>query len=284
MVHFLGSSAVLNTILNILGVAGIIIFGSFVIILVVDLILASADGHQGIFFNRKGDKAEEKTDVNYVAEENPAETTENSGVVYNDQQENADPYVAPEDGVVNAVDFNKAVAEQQALQNRLEDENTLFDNAENEEENSDEDITKIAEDVAKQAIAELNDEADVKSKKVFKFKDDETPEENINDQVVEEPVVEAEPQQEVVEEPIVVEPAPEENEELKRLEQERQELEKKVAELEELFAEKKDEEEIWNRYRAIRTSTIPCMPPTCRKKSGRPGMACPGRCSSARNA
>ena len=242
MVHFLGSSAVLNTILNILGVAGIIIFGSFVIILVVDLILASADGHQGIFFNRKGDKAEEKTDVNYVAEENPAETTENSGVVYNDQQENADPYVAPEDGVVNAVDFNKAVAEQQALQNRLEDENTLFANNEGDEENSDEDITKIAEDVAKQAIAELNDEADVKSKKVFKFKEDEMENETVADQVVEEPVQEAEPQQEVVKEPIVVEPAPEENEELKRLEQERQELEKKVAELEELRT--KDREEL----------------------------------------
>lgn len=256
MVHFLGSSAVLNTILNILGVAGIIVFGSFVIILVVDLILASADGHQGVFFNRKGNKTEEKTnEIKYVGEENPVETTENSGVVYNGQQENADPYVAPEDGVVSAVDFNKAVVEQQALQNKLEDndEDMFINSVVDESENPDEDITKIAEEVAKQAIIELNDEADVKSKKLYKFKESNSEDEVVDEQPVEQqptiveeqPVVETkveEAQPEVVDEPIIVEATPEENEELKRLEQERQELEKKVAELEELRT--KDREEL----------------------------------------
>lgn len=254
MLHFLNSSAVMNTILDFLGVAGIIIFGSFIIVLVVDLLLASIDGHQGIFFNRNKQVEEKKTDeVKYLGYQEPVETTNDSGIVYNDKESVADPYVAPEDGMVSAVDFNKAVEEQQKLeQQHLDDEETPIV-SEPEEEN-DEDIAKIAEDVAKQAVEELNQEEENKNKKVFKFVEEpvaEPVEESVVEEpAVEEPVVET-PVEEVVEttneqvetnEPLIVEEVKEENEELKRLEAERQELERKVAELEELRT--KDREEL----------------------------------------
>ena len=217
MLHFLGST-VMNTVLDFLGVAGIIVFGSFIIILIVDLILASVDSHQGIFFNRKNMTEETKKDVKYLGYDQPetqVEETSDNGIVYNDKEANSDPYVAPQDDVVSAVDFNKAVEEQQQLQGDLANSDSLFGGSDNEEEaDEEEDITKIAEDVAKQAVAELNEEAEVKSKKVFKVE---------------------------VSEPLIVEPAPEENEELKRLEQEREELERKVAELEELRVRDREE-------------------------------------------
>jgi len=237
MLHFLGST-VMNTILDFLGVAGIIVFGSFIIILVVDLILASVDGHQGIFFNRKNMTEEAKKDVKYLGYDQPetqVEQTSDNGVVYNDKEANTDPYVAPQDDVVSAVDFNKAVEEQQQLQGDLENNDALFADGEEAEE---EDITKIAEEVAKQAVAELNEEAEVKNKKVFKFT--ENTEEAPETQEVETPVEEVKEEVEVTE-PLMVEPAPEENEELKRLEQEREELERKVAELEELRVRDREE-------------------------------------------
>ena len=231
MVHFLGST-VMNTLVNFLGIAGIIVFGSFIIILVVDLILASMDSHQGIFFNRKKDADVENKEVKVINAENPEEKAENGGIVYNENVENSDPYVAPDD-VVTSVDFNKAVEEQQALQNKMDDSNNMFDSSEEssyEEPEDDEDIAKIAADVAKQAVGELAQEEENRNKKVFKFA-----------KVEEEPVEKTEP---VVEEQVVEikEEEKAENEELKRLEQERQELERKVAELEQL--REKDREEL----------------------------------------
>ena len=251
MLHFLGST-VMNTVLDFLGVAGIIVFGSFIIILIVDLILASVDSRQGIFFNRKNMTEETKKDVKYLGYDQPetqVEETSDNGIVYNDKEANTDPYVAPQDDVVSAVDFNKAVEEQQQLQGDIANSDSLFGGSDNEEEaDEEEDITKIAEDVAKQAVAELNEEAEVKSKKVFKFTENteeetasKTTEATENQKVeVETPVEEVKEEVEVSE-PLIVEPAPEENEELKRLEQEREELERKVAELEELRVRDREE-------------------------------------------
>lgn len=244
MVHFLGST-VMNTLVNFLGIAGIIVFGSFIIILVVDLILASMDSHQGIFFNRKKDADVENKEVKVINAENPEEKAENGGIVYNENVENNDPYVAPDD-VVTSVDFNKAVEEQQALQNKMDDSNNMFDSSEEssyEEPEDDEDIAKIAADVAKQAVGELAQEEENRNKKVFKFaKVEEEPVEKTEPVV--ETVVEESKEEPVVEEQVVEikEEEKAENEELKRLEQERQELERKVAELEQL--REKDREEL----------------------------------------
>lgn len=228
MLHFL-NSVVLNTVVDFLGVAGIIVFGSFVIILIVDLILASVDGHQGIFFNRKkGAQDNNQKEVQYLGYDNTAEqeTSDDSGIIYNDKADVEDPYVAP-DETVSAVDFNKAVEEQQKLQESLAEENF-----------EEEDIAQIAEDVAKRAVAELDEEANMKEKKVFKFKDDS---DNFELPTLEETPVEQVVETEIVE-PLIVEPTAEENEELKRLEQEKAELARKVAELEEL--RNKDREEL----------------------------------------
>ena len=53
MLKLLGAtSPVVGTILDFLGVAGIIIFGSFLVIIVIDLILAATSDKEGLFFNK----------------------------------------------------------------------------------------------------------------------------------------------------------------------------------------------------------------------------------------
>ena len=54
MLRFLGASAIVNTVVDFLGVAGIVIFGSFIVTLVIDLILAANNDHEGVFFNTFG--------------------------------------------------------------------------------------------------------------------------------------------------------------------------------------------------------------------------------------
>lgn len=254
MLHFL-NSVVLNTVVDFLGVAGIIVFGSFLIVLIVDLIIASVDGHKGVFFNRKNNVDEKNSDkdIQYIdySEKIEEPVAEDNGIIYNDKDAVEDPYVAPDDEMVSAVDFNKAVEEQQRLQN-----SSVEDDGFNVLSDGEEDIVKIADDVARQAVEELEAEEEKLNKKVFKFKEEvEEPavnfvsEEPVQEPVVEEQktenavVVEEQKESETVDfvEPLIVEQVPEENEELKRLEQERQELERKVAELEELRTRDREE-------------------------------------------
>ena len=225
--RLIGASSILSTLVNILEIGGIIIFGSFILILVVDLLLAALDNQrQGLFFNRKQQPTKAQTGVTYVEAPNPEPQVAEDGVVYLADQKPEDPFV-PETEPVTSVDFDKAVQEQQALEKKFNNEpsKTLFV----EDEADDEDISKILDDVTSKALSELKD-AEVKDRKVFKAVSD------VPVPPVEPLIVTAVPEPE----PVVEEPKEDEN--LKRLEQERLELERKVKELEELRV--KDREEL----------------------------------------
>ena len=220
MFNFLGeTSPALKMIIDVLGVLGIIVFGVFVLVFVVDLLMSSSSDRQGIFFNRK-----KKNDVTYDNTQSAPQSNDNV-VYYNttapEVKEEVDLLpVAPVESneEVKPVDFDKAIEEQKELNSRFASEPqpvNFFD-----EEDDEEDISEIIDEVTKKALKEIEGEAkEEKPKKVFKIK---TPE----------PV------------------AQEENEEVKRLEEEREELARKLAELEEL--RKQDHEELLNAMKEIR--------------------------------
>lgn len=103
---------VISIILDILAILAIIIFGSFIVVVVADLILCLFDGHQGIIFNKnkKSDDEEDeeekqvkKDDIVVYSGVNPSDT----------EEEKKDDKVDGE--VVSEIDFDKAIEEQQAL-------------------------------------------------------------------------------------------------------------------------------------------------------------------------
>ncbi len=250
MYNLLGASAIVSTILDFLGVAGIIVFGSFIIVLVVDLILASTSEREGLFFNKKKRQKGEINDPSEVVfnnepapEEEPVavndEPVEENGIVFYNK-----PY---EETPVSEIDYNKANEEQQLLQNKLANEELISEDYFNEEmEENDEDIEGIALEVAKKAVEELEAEAKEREKKVYKIKEvEETPIEETP--VVEETIVEEVKQ----EEPIIVEETVNNNDEtIRQLEEQRLELERQVALL---HAERaKDKEEILKTLQELR--------------------------------
>lgn len=242
MLNFLGASAIVGTILDFLGVAGIIVFGSFIVVLVVDLILAATSEREGLFFNKNKNKtvSEDNSDVVVfanqpapapVSDSQPvAEPVEENGIVFYNT-----PY---QETQVSTVDFDKAAKEQQSLQSKLDEEETVIeDDYYEEEEEQEEDIENIALEVARRAVIELENEAKVKEQKVYKVKEVEQVEET---------------KEEVVEEaPIIIEENSNSNDEtIKRLEEQRLELERQVALL---HAEReKDKEEILKTLQELR--------------------------------
>lgn len=220
MFNLLGASLIMGTILDFLGVAGIIFFGSFIVILMIDLILSAISDKEGLFFNKakNEDNAEGETVMYNVKPqvdtvvETPA--ADENGVVYFENQ--------PEK--VTPIDFDKAAEEQEALASKLEEPQEDFYAASSFDDEDEEDIEAIALEVANQAVKELEGESVVAEKKVYKVKEVEP--------VFEEPVLEE------VEEEVIVD---DNSEELRRLEEERAALEKQVAELNE--QREKDKEE-----------------------------------------
>ena len=53
--------AVIGIILDILAILAIIVFGSFIVVLIADLILCMFDNHEGIIFNRKKKSSTEES-------------------------------------------------------------------------------------------------------------------------------------------------------------------------------------------------------------------------------
>lgn len=209
------ASTALKVLVDILGVAGILIFGIFVLVFLVDLILSGVDGHKGIFFNKKS------PDVSYNPVED--EPVKDGVMYYQNENPNKEPETEQTDensDNVSGVDFDKAIEEQKQLmaQNSV----PVWEDDEEDEE----DITGIIEDVTKQALAELDAEKAPKVRKVYKVKTPEVEEVNTEPEVVDEPVLE----EQVVEE---TEPA---------VDEEKLALERKVAELEE--QRKQDREEL----------------------------------------
>lgn len=103
---------VISIILDILAILAIIIFGSFIVVVVADLILCLFDGHQGIIFNKN-----KKSDDEEDEEEKPVKKDDivvYSGVNPSDaEDEKKEDKVDGE--VVSEIDFDKAIEEQQAL-------------------------------------------------------------------------------------------------------------------------------------------------------------------------
>ena len=109
-------AAVISIILDILAILAIIVFGSFIVVVIADLILCMFDNHEGIIFNRK-----KKSEEHHIEEETNTTVKKDDIVVYSNQ---SNPSGAIEtktktekvDGeVVTEIDFDKAVEEQQAL-------------------------------------------------------------------------------------------------------------------------------------------------------------------------
>ena len=104
----------ISIVLDILAILAIIVFGSFIVVVVADLILCLFDNHEGIIFNRhkKDEKTQEKKD----------DTVKKDDIVVYSNQSNPNGSIEnkakPEkiDGeVVTEIDFDKAIEEQQAL-------------------------------------------------------------------------------------------------------------------------------------------------------------------------
>ena len=145
----------LKILLDVLGITAIIVFGSFVLVLLADLFLSALDKREGIFFNKNKKKEEPVKEEPVVEEYNPEEEP-----VEEAQEEPVEEY-NPEDEEVAAV---------------------IQEPEEEVEEEEDDELTPILEEVTAQALKELED-AEQKQPKVFTFKPKE-------EEPVEEPVEE----------------------------------------------------------------------------------------------
>lgn len=116
--------AVISIILDILAILAIIVFGSFIVVLIADLILCMFDNHEGIIFNRK-----KKSSTEESIEETSTTVKKDDIVVYSNQTnpngtiETKTKTEKVDGEVVSEIDFDKAVEEQQALNRKRNMEN-----------------------------------------------------------------------------------------------------------------------------------------------------------------
>lgn len=114
---FMGT--VFSIILDILAILAIIVFGSFIVVVIADLILCLFDNHEGIIFNKH--KSKDVKENNKIESESTT-VKKDDIVVYSNQTNPNGGSVETKtktekvDGeVVSGIDFDKAVEEQQAL-------------------------------------------------------------------------------------------------------------------------------------------------------------------------
>lgn len=181
----------LDILLNTLGILGIVVFGAFILVLVIDLILSALDGNRdGIFFKHRSKSTS-------ISEGFENANEQNNYQVYEEKNE------------YNPVDMQKALEEQRMLEAKMNQreevkQEPLFTNLEKiveeeddffEDENEDE-LEVILNDLTKQIKAE-DDDAVNKKEEVSLF-ESIVEEEPIVEPVVEE-VVEVKEEQPVVE-------------------------------------------------------------------------------------
>ncbi len=113
---------VLNVILDVLGILAIVCLGAFVVVLIGDLILATFDGHEGVFFHKSRSNTQTyNPNYSQTPERREEPMVQQPTVVpyYQEmqKQEEIQQEVEKEE-VVSAVDFKKAAEEQKMLQSR----------------------------------------------------------------------------------------------------------------------------------------------------------------------
>ena len=183
----------LDILLNTLGILGIVVFGAFILVLIIDLVLSALDGNRdGIFFKHRS------------CSNNITEGFDNANV-------QSDYQVYEEKNEYSPVDMQKALEEQRMIEAKMNNQREefkqepLFTNLEKiveedddffEDENEDE-LENILNDLTKQIKAEDEDAVSVKEEvNLFESIVEETPivEEVVEVKKVEEqPVVEVKP-------------------------------------------------------------------------------------------
>jgi len=112
----------LSIILDILAILAIIVFGSFIIVVIADLILCLFDDHEGIIFRRNKDenRSQEKKDDEVKKDDDIvvySSMPEDSKRLDKDSEQNKRPEVIDGDSVTE-IDEEQALAEQQALMSK----------------------------------------------------------------------------------------------------------------------------------------------------------------------
>lgn len=181
---FGGFMDILYVILEVLIILGIIAAGSFIIVLIADLILSSFDGHRGIFFNRdrkiekvnvsSQEKDKNKEEVKEEKEEKKKESGVSVTPYYEELAKNKEEVAISseeESGpAVTGVDFDKAAEEQKMIKRREQAEfvappapapapaptkvekhtETVF------EEDTETELSEAIKEVSKQALREIS--------------------------------------------------------------------------------------------------------------------------------
>ncbi len=200
-------------VLDVLGILAVIVFGSFVIVLVADFLLSFFDKHEGVFFNKKkkgkneqGKKSGAKEKVVFHNEENPNKQEINKIETLNAAEMLGINYIDKEAEEKNKVDMKKAEEEESLLKAKMLEVNKLDEFASIEEKQpsvlepisiKEDDLTKVLPKILEKALDEtgrepvfasqpeikIEEKSSVKPKIIFKSKREENELEKIKQDV-----------------------------------------------------------------------------------------------------
>lgn len=147
-----------NTFLSILGVIGIIVVATFVIVFLSDLFISIIDGSNGIFFKRNKNKVESQQEDNGYYErpkmlEEPVKQIEQKTVVEHKFEESKQE-VREEKDEQEDVDFNKAEEEERLARQNIQQESRIVEPTNQVEE----DIKEEVEPVKPQIVEEVEEQ------------------------------------------------------------------------------------------------------------------------------
>ena len=168
--------AVLKILLDVLGIAAIVIFGSFVLVLLADLFLSTLDKREGIFFNKnkkeepapQEEPVKEEPEEEFVEEIEPEEAApepEEEPVVeeYNPEDEEVvaapEPEEEEEDDLSELRPILKEVTEQ-ALKELDEEGEAKVPQEEPVEEEPEEEKEEVVEETTSEVVETINEETE----------------------------------------------------------------------------------------------------------------------------
>lgn len=248
----------LSIILDILAILAIIVFGSFIIVVIADLILCLFDDHEGIIFRRNRDenKNQEKKDDEVKRDDDIvvySSMPDDSRRLDKDSEKSKTPEVIDGDSVTG-IDEDQALAEQQALMSKkapapkpqpkpepkkVEPQNDEFWDVEDDKE-----FTSLLDEVIKEAKEDDKKQKEKQEEKKAKEEQEKKPEE-----------VKEDKKEEKKEDPKVDEQTLKALEELKALKEQQQQEIEEFKKIKEDFAREKEEElallkENWSKAKA----------------------------------